>query len=169
MQLKSAPKRSRELLRRQRQLFRPHVVRRRIDEVARQRRRVGHARDRGDVDAVGRHQFDLGRIRLAVAAEAIAAEREGKRGEARIMWRVGKTIDARRQQAGQLRRAGTDRGICRSRPPGRTRPGRCLPSAAGSVRHAPGFGRKAVGQRELPGLAGKAGADRRPMSPWSRR
>jgi hypothetical protein len=47
-----------------RQFFRAHIVRRRIDQVARQGGRLRHPRDIGDIDAVGRHQPDVGRFVL---------------------------------------------------------------------------------------------------------
>ncbi len=96
-----------------------------------------------------------------VAAEAITAERKGKRGKPRVVWRVGKPIDARRQQARQL--AGPER-IAKFA-------GRIFQAEhdlrdpairIGKRQARPGLGRKAVGQRELPRLAGKAGADRVP-------
>ena len=119
MQLKLAPKRLARSSRGLRQFLRSHVVGRRVDEIARQRCGLRHPRDIGDVDAVGRHQPDVGRILLAVAAEAIAAERKGQRGEPRIVRRVGEAIGARRQQARQ--RAGPERiaGFAGRRPRGR--------------------------------------------------
>ena len=144
-----------------RQLLRPHVVRRRIDKVARQRGRLRHAGDVGGIDAIRRHQPDPGRIVLAVAAEAIAAERKGQRRQPQIMRRVGETVDAGRQQPGQgarpeqvarfagrvldteqdLRDASVSRRECQAR-----------------ARLAS----KSIGQRELPGLRRQAGADRFP-------
>ena len=106
MQLKLAPKRLASCLRRLRQFLRSHVVRRRVDEIAGKHRRFRHPRDVGDVDAVGRHQFDVGRIRLAVAAEAVAAERKGERCKPGVVRRIGEAVDAWRQQAGQ--RAGPE-------------------------------------------------------------
>ena len=47
----------------------------------------------------------LARLRLAVAGELIGVEREGERGEPRVMRRVGEAVGARRQQSGQLPRA----------------------------------------------------------------
>ena len=87
------------MLRGERQFLRSHVVCRCIDEVAGKRGRVCHSRGIGGVDAIGRHQPDIGRVGLTIAAEAIAAEREGKDREPGIVRRVRKTIDPRRQQA----------------------------------------------------------------------
>ena len=50
-------------------------------------------------------------MRLAVAGELIAAEREGKRAEPRIVRRIGETVSAGRQQAGQ--RAGPEQVLGR--------------------------------------------------------
>ena len=124
--------------------------------------RFRHARDVGDVDAVGRHQPDVGRIRLAVAAEAIAAEREGERGETGVVRRIGEAIDARRQQAGQRCRAGTDRGICWSRPRARTAPARSgrRPPAGSGI--APGLAAKPLASANCRAGAGKPVADRLP-------
>ncbi len=85
---------------RQRQLIRPHVIGRRVDEIACKRGCVGDPRDICDINAIGGHQPDLRRIGFPVAAEAIAAEREGKRSQACVARRhVGEAIDPRRQQA----------------------------------------------------------------------
>ena len=93
-----------ELLRGRGQLLRPHVVGRRVDEVARQHRGIRHAIDLGGVDAVRRHQPDVGAVRLAVTGEAVAAEREGERRQSCIVRCIGKAIGARRQQARQCAR-----------------------------------------------------------------
>ena len=76
----------------------PHVVRRRVDEVAREIDRLGGARELGAVDAVGNFDAHLVR-RLAVADEAVGAERDRECGEARIMGRIGEAIGAARQHA----------------------------------------------------------------------
>src|SRR5205814_6995201 len=54
-----------------------------------------------DIDAIRRYQSDIGGLRLAIATEAIAAQRKGKRGEAGVMRRIGETIGTGRQQARQ--------------------------------------------------------------------
>ena len=143
MQLKLAPKRFASASRGLRQFRRAHVVRRRVDEVARQRGRFRHPHDIGDVDAVGRHQPDVRRIGLAIAAEAVAAEREGERGEPRIVRRVGEAIDARRQQARQ--RAGPEQ-VARFAPSSSRPNSTCAicPSAAGRIRHLPGLAVKSL-------------------------
>ncbi len=90
------------------QFFRPHVVGRRIDEVAREGRRLRHLGDFGDVDTIRRHQADLGDVRFPVAAKTITAESEGERRKMRAIGsNIGETIDAGRQQAWQL--AGPER------------------------------------------------------------
>ncbi len=98
---KACPEFGGQLLRGCGQLFRTHVVRRRVDEVACEHRGIRHAADLGCVDAVRRHQPDLGAVRLAIAGEAVAAEREGERRQSRIVRCIGKAIGARRQQARQ--------------------------------------------------------------------
>jgi hypothetical protein len=89
----------REVLRGERQLFRSHVVRRRIDEIAGKVGRLRHACDVGGVDAIRQYEFDLRCIRFAVPAEAVGAERKGERRKARVVRRVREAIGARRQQA----------------------------------------------------------------------
>ena len=83
------------------QLGGPEIVRRRVDQIARERHAVGDAREVGAVDALGNFELRAARIGLAVARELVAAEREGQRGKARIVRRVGEAIGAGRQQAGQ--------------------------------------------------------------------
>src|SRR6185437_15300229 len=90
-----------KMLRRLRQFLRPHIVRRRVDEIAGEYSGFCRSGDRRDVDAVGRHQSGVGCIRLAVTAEPITAERESEDGETCIVWCIGETTDARRQQARQ--------------------------------------------------------------------
>ena len=83
------------------QLGRPEVVRRRVDQIARERHALGDAREVGAVDALGNFELRAVRVRLAVAGELVGAEREGERGEARVVRRVGEAVGAGRQQAGQ--------------------------------------------------------------------
>ena len=89
------------------QFLRPHVVGWRVDEIARQARGICQPIELGGCDAVGRHEADLRTLRLAIAAEAIAAERESERGQPRIMRRIVEAVGARGQQAGQA--AGPER------------------------------------------------------------
>ena len=161
MHVEARAKARRERLRGQRQLFRAHVVRRRIDEVARQGSRFRHPRDVGDVDAVGRHQPHLGLIRLAIAAEAITPERKRERGQARVMRRVGEAIDARRQQARQ--RAGPEQvagfaGLVFEA----ENDLRDLAVGRGQRQTLAGLGGKVVGEGKLPGVRRKLAADRGP-------
>ncbi len=151
----------RKLLGGKRQFLRPHVVRRRIDEVAGKVGCLRHSRDVGGVNAVRRHQSDIRYIRLAVAVEAVGAERKCKRSETGVVRRVGKAISAGRQQSRQL--AGPEQ----------------IAGFAGLVLQAeydlrdlavgrrqrkarPGLGGKAIGPGKLPGLGRKVGADRVP-------
>ena len=59
------------------------------------------------IEALRQFELDLVAVRLAVAREAVGAERDGKRGEPRIVRLVGEPVDAVRQQlreaAGQER------------------------------------------------------------------
>jgi hypothetical protein len=151
----------REMLCRLCQLLRPHVVRRRIDEVAGKAGCIRHPDDVGRVDAVGRHQSHIARIGAAIAAESIASEREGQRRKAAVVRRVGEAIEGRRQQAGQ--RTGPERiaGFA----------GRLLQPeqdvgdlsiGAGQCQAGAGLTGKAVGRGELPGRRRQLGADRLP-------
>ena len=100
----------------------------------------------------------VGRVRLAVAAEAVAAEREGERRQPRIVRRIGEAIDARRQQARQ--RAGPEQvagfGGLVLEPENDLRD---LPVGRGQRQAFAGLGGKVVGCRKLPGLFGKSPGD----------
>ncbi len=87
------------------QFRRPHVIGRRVDKVAGEECGVRYPGKFGGVDAVRRHQPDIGIVGLAVAAEAIAAERKGKRGKSCIVRRIREAIGACRQQSRQAARA----------------------------------------------------------------
>ena len=82
----------------------PHLVGRRVDEIACHQGRFGDPDDVCDVDALGRHEPDLGRLGFAVTSEPIAAERKGEHRQSRIVRRIGETVDAGRQQMGQCTR-----------------------------------------------------------------
>ena len=82
----------------------PHVVGRRVDQIAGQRHALGDARQIVAIDAVGQHQPHRLVLGLAVAREAVGAEREGQRGEPRIVRRIGEAVGAGRQHAGQQAR-----------------------------------------------------------------
>ena len=90
-----------EVARRLFQLGGAHVIRRRVDEVARERHAFGDARDIVAVDAVGHHEFRAVRIRLAVARELVGAEREGEGREARVVRRIGEAVRTARQKPGK--------------------------------------------------------------------
>ena len=148
----------RQMLRRLRQFFRSHIVRRRIDEVAGQRGCFRHPCDLGDVDAARGHQSDLRHVCLAVAAEAIAAECEGKRGEARIMRRIAEAVDARRQQARQ--QTGPEQVAELDALVLQPEHDLCDLAVRGwQGQTCSGFGCKSIGQRELPRRRGKFSAD----------
>ena len=59
------------------------------------------------VDALRQFEPHLLALGLAVAGEAVAAEREGERGEPGVVRRIGEAVGARRQHVGQRARAGT--------------------------------------------------------------
>ena len=83
--------------RRRLELRRTHVVRRRVDQIARQRHRFDGAIEIVAIDALRQFQPDLTPFGLAVEREAVRAEREGERGKPRVMRIVGKPVDAIRQ------------------------------------------------------------------------
>ena len=168
MQAKLAPRRLASASAAMRQFLRSHVVGRRVDEVARQRRCFRHPGDVGGIDAVGRHQPDVGRIRLAVTAEAVAAERKGKRrpdGCHAAHWRSDRCPAAAGRAA---RRAGTGRAELRASSSSPNSTCAIWPSAAGRIRHLPGLAVKPLASANC-----RAGAEARrgsrPRSPWSQR
>ena len=87
------------------ELGRPHVVGRRVDEVARERRRPRRCGVRSSPSTLpgssSRMSFSL---LLAVAREAVAAEREGERREPRIVRRIGEAVGAGREEPGERAR-----------------------------------------------------------------
>ena len=144
------------------ELLRPHVVRRRVDEIARQRCRLGKAVQLRGIDTVGRNEAHVRRLGLAIAAEAVAAEREGERGEPDIVRRIGEAVGARRQQAGQG-----------ARPERIAVPGVVVLDAeqhlrdaavgSGKDQAAARLGAVDIGLGEVARLGGKAFLDRRPV------
>src|SRR3984957_17106600 len=86
-----------KMLRRLRQFIRPHVVRRRVDEIAGECCGFRPSGSRHDVDAIGQQQPDARAIPPSGTAQSITAEREGEDGETYVVWRIGEAIDARRQ------------------------------------------------------------------------
>ena len=83
---------------------RAHVIGRRVDQIARQRHAFDDAAQIVAVGAFGQHESHRLVLRLAIAREAIGAEREGQRGKPRIVRRIGKAVAAGRQHAGQQAR-----------------------------------------------------------------
>ncbi len=90
------------------ELGRPHVVGRRVDQVAGEPDRL---RDAGQVGAVEAgdelkpHLLGLGlALGLAIAREAIGSERKSERRQARVVRRIGEPVGARRQQGGERAR-----------------------------------------------------------------
>ncbi len=85
------------------QFRRPHVVGRRVDQVAGEEHTFDHAREVGAIDALRHfecHRFSVGG---AVAGEPVTGECERQRCKPCIMRRVGKTIGAGRQRLRQPR------------------------------------------------------------------
>ena len=113
------------------ELRRTHVVRRRVDEIARQADAFDDAGEVVAIDVAGQFQLQLFRVLFAVAGEAVGAEREGERREFRIVRRIGEAIGAGRQQAGQR--------------PGRER---VLVGGAGSFEREQDAGKAAVRRRQ---------------------
>ncbi len=84
----------------------------------------------------GQHELDRLVLRLAVAREAIGAEREGQRGKARIVRRVGEAVGAGRQRARQqARQERIAVRACRS-------PDRTARRRSAAIRCRPGAGSK---------------------------
>src|SRR5437588_11163968 len=77
------------------------IVRRRVDEIARERDTLGDAREFRAVDTLGELKLPAVRLSLAVAREPVRVEREGKAGEPDVMRRIREAIGACGQQAGQ--------------------------------------------------------------------
>ena len=86
------------------ELGRPHVVRRRVDEIACQEDPFDHAGEVFAIDIAGQFQLQFLRVLLAVAGEAVGTEGERERRQLRIVWGIGEAIGAGRQQAGQCPR-----------------------------------------------------------------
>ncbi len=87
------------------ELRRPHIVRRRVDEIARQRHPFDDALQIVAVETLRQIEIDLARLGLAVAREAVQAERESQRRKPRVVRLVGEAVDAvgqmLRQPAGE--------------------------------------------------------------------
>ena len=83
------------------QFRRPHVVGRRVDEIARQCDRLDDALEVFAVNALRRIELGPQRLGLAVAGEAIRPERKGKRGQPRVVRIIGKAVNAIGQLLGQ--------------------------------------------------------------------
>src|SRR5262249_44952741 len=82
----------------------PQVVRGGVDEIARKGAAVEDAGEIFAVDIAGQLELHLFSVLLAVAGEAVRAEREGERREPRIVRGIGEAIGARRQQGRQRTR-----------------------------------------------------------------
>ncbi len=78
------------------QLGRAHVVRRRVDEVAREADAVDDAGQVFTVDIAGQLDLEVFVLLLAVAGETVAAERKGQGRQLRIVGRVCESVGTRR-------------------------------------------------------------------------
>jgi len=127
----------RERARRRFELGRPQVVRRRVDEIARQRDAVDDAGEIFAVDVAGELELHLFRVLLAIAGEAVGAEREGERGEPRVVRGVGEAIGARRQRRRE-----------------RTRPKQILAGVVFALEREDDAGKRPIGPRQQKVAAG---------------
>ena len=105
------------------ELRRPHIVRRRVDEIARQRHPFDDALQIVAIETLRQIEIDLARLGLAVAREAVQAERESQRRKPRVVRLVGKTVNAVGQM---LRQAAGEKQILGSSAP--SSPNRIPPS-----------------------------------------
>ena len=120
------------------ELRRAHVVGRRVDEIAGEAHALDDAAEIVAVDVAGEFELDVLRLRLAVAREAVAAEREGERRQAANRaghWRSGR----RPPEGARAARPGRNRSLLRivgalerEQDPGRAR--LPAPAAAGAGR-----------------------------------
>ena len=119
---------------------RPHVVRRRIDQIAREENAVDDPGQVVAVDIAGQFQPDVLLVLLAVAGEAIGAERKGERRQPRIVRSVGEAVGPGREQVCTAPPDGTGRGAGRPGVRGRRGPRSSPPSGEGRIRCRPAFG-----------------------------
>ena len=119
-------------------LRRPEVVGGGVDEIARQEDAVGDAADFSRIDVDREHEAARRRRILAIAGEAIGAERPGEAGQRRIVEAGGEAI-------------GTGRQLGRQGAGEKRRPVTALPEAE---KHG---GRAAIGTRHQTDLAGGGG------------
>ena len=82
--------------------MRREIVGRNVDEVARQEDSVADADKGGGIDAIRHDEPGDALLRLAVAIEAVGAEREGERGERRLLDAIRQPVEAGRQRRRQL-------------------------------------------------------------------
>ncbi len=91
----------RELAHRVFEFRRAEVVGGGVDQIARQGHAFDDAIEIAAIDVLRQIETDVARLRLAVAAEAVEAEREGKCREPRIVRLVGEAVDSVRQMLRQ--------------------------------------------------------------------
>lgn len=85
-----------------RQILRRKIIGGRVYQVAGEEDAVADKGDGGDVHAIGSDEPCRAFARLAVALEPVAAERERKHGQRRIVGAAGKPVGALRQRSGEL-------------------------------------------------------------------
>ena len=141
----------RAVLRRQRtsrrlKMRRPHVVGRRVDQVARERDGLDNARQIFAVDVGGKCQLHVLRLRICDSAKTIGAEREGERREPRVVAGIDELDRCRPEASPAIVRRGTGRGFGLSSLSTANRTP-ATPLAPGSRRCRPGFRFKAAGVR----------------------
>src|SRR5262249_40126098 len=83
------------------QLARAHVVRRRVDEIAREGDAFDDAGEVVAVDIAGQFEVEVLLLLLAITGETIAAERKCQGSELRIMRRVCESVSPGRENAGE--------------------------------------------------------------------
>ena len=86
----AAAQRSRRLLK----VSRTHVVRRRVDQIARQRHRFDDVLKLVAIDTLRQIELCLRPLGFAITGETIRAESKCERGQPRIVGFVGKAVDA---------------------------------------------------------------------------
>ena len=93
------------------ELLRAHVVGWRVDEIPCQAHAINDTAEILPVDVTGEFELVVPGLRLAIARETVAAEREGERRKLRIVRRIGEAIGPCRQQGGE--RAGPKQVLVR--------------------------------------------------------
>ncbi len=136
--------------------IRPHVVGRRVDEVAHQRHRAGDAAEFGFVQAVRQGQSDRLAIGLAITREIIAAHQEAQNCKRCIIDRAVDMPVALREAAREL--SGQKLRLAGLFIAGPKQCTRYRSVRAGEGEHTSGFAIKAIGLGPCNCCGGKAGS-----------